>query len=249
MPRVWLRTKFDYGMNMQIPHSENIAHAMYGFRQLGAEIVPYHNINEIYEKVEREDIVLDYVEQCQAIFRKFSVTPYFFNYPEIMKPFMERRIWKDTINSISQNEYKWSAGYFVKPVHDKAFTGKIISSISNLVGCGNYSEDYEVIVSEPINMDIRPYGWDYQSAAPGYLYHYDVDTVKHMMEVFCAWKCRPSACSMDICYTAEGKTLLVEFNDAYALGCYGLPSLSYSKLISARWAQLLGYQDEYKELL
>lgn len=39
---------------------------MYGFRELGAEIVPYHFIDEIEEKIGPEDIVLDYIEQCHG---------------------------------------------------------------------------------------------------------------------------------------------------------------------------------------
>lgn len=42
-------------MQMEVPHSINIATAMYGFREFGAEIIPYHTIDEIYDKVERED--------------------------------------------------------------------------------------------------------------------------------------------------------------------------------------------------
>lgn len=38
----------------------------------------------------------------------------------------------------------------------------------------------------------------------------------------------------------------MEINDAYALGCYGLASVLYAKLISARWSELLGVKDEYK---
>ncbi len=262
MARVWLKVKYDNGMKMEIPHSHNMAAAMYGFRELGAEILPYHTIDEIYDRVDREDIVLDYIDQCQTIFKKFGVVPEMPDYPEPLSPFLGRKMWTDTIDSISRDESKWSAGYFVKPVRDKAFTGKIISSIADLVGCGNYSENYEVLVSEPIKilaewrgfirydklLDLRPYGWDYRSGNPGYLYHYDPAVVIQMMKAFCSWEERPAACSMDICYTAEGKTLLVECNDAYALGCYGLPDLSYAKFIAARWAQLLGYEDEYRFL-
>ena len=53
------------------------------------------------------------------------------------------------------------------------------------------------------------------------------------------------ACSMDICVTKDGRTLLVEFNDAYSLGAYGLPDIYYAKLISARWSQLLVVKYEY----
>ena len=46
-------------MKMDIPHSYNFANAMYGFRELRAEIIPYHVLDEVYDSIEREDIVLD----------------------------------------------------------------------------------------------------------------------------------------------------------------------------------------------
>lgn len=259
MGRIYLKTKYDNGMNMEIPHCCNMANAMYGFREMGAEIIPYHSIDDIYDKVQREDIVLDYIDQCNEIFKKFGVTPHIPDYPEVLEPFLGRKIWKDTINSISRNEEKWSAGYFVKPTRSKAFTGKIISSVADLVGCGNYSEDYEVLVSEPLDIcaewrcfvmydeiiDVRPYGTLMDRQRKSYRYHYDAAALNDMMNAFVGWDERPAACSMDICVTREGKTLLVELNDAYSLGSYGLPGIYYAKLISARWSQLLGVRDEY----
>ena len=70
MGKVYLKTRYDSGMKLFIPHSYNIANAMYGFRELGAEIVPYQKIDEIYDNVKREDIVLDYIDQCKSIFLK-----------------------------------------------------------------------------------------------------------------------------------------------------------------------------------
>lgn len=154
---------------------------------------------------------------------------------------------------------KWTAGYFVKPTRSKAFTGKIIGGVADIVGCGNHSEDYEVIVSEPLDIcaewrcfiiydeliDVRPYGMLMDKTRQSYCYHYDSKVLLEMMEAFKTWNERPTACSMDICVTKDGRTLLVELNDAYALGCYGLPAIYYAKLISARWSQLLGVKDEY----
>ena len=260
MGRVYLKIKFDNEMKMEIPHSVNIANAMYGFRDMGAEIIPYHNIDEIYDRVNREDIVMDYIEQCNSIFSKFGVEPSIPDYPDVLKPFLGRKIWKDTINSISRSEEKWSGGYFVKPVRNKVFTGKIISSISDLVGCGNYSEDYDLLVSEPLDIcaewrcfilydeivDVRPYGILLDRNRKSYKFHYDSNVLDSMLEAFIKWDERPIACSMDICVTKDGQTLLVEINDAYALGCYGLASIFYAKLISARWSELLGVKDEYR---
>ena len=259
MGKIWVKTRYDPVMGVELPHNINIANAMFGFREMGAELIPYHSLDEIYEKVERNDIVLDYLNQCNAIFHKFGVDPYLPDYPDVFRNYLGRKVWHDMINSIANDERKWSAGYFVKPVRGKVFTGKIISSISDLVGCGNWSEDYEVLVSEPLKilaewrcfilydrlLDVRPYGLLLDDSRNGYYYHYDAAVLRRMLTTFEKWPDRPAACAMDICYTAEGKTLLVEFNDAYALGSYGLPEIYYAKMISARWSQLLQRDDEY----
>ena len=44
--------------------------------------------------------------------------------------------------------------------------------------------------------------------------------------------------------TADGRTLLIEINDGYALGNYGLQEILYAKLLSARWAELTETEDE-----
>ena len=41
-------------MNADIPRTVNSANAMYGFRELGAEIIPYHSISEIIDQVTEE---------------------------------------------------------------------------------------------------------------------------------------------------------------------------------------------------
>lgn len=45
--------------------------------------------------------------------------------------------------------------------------------------------------------------------------------------------------------TSKGETLLVEVNEGYALGCYGLFLDLYVKLIITRWAELTDTLDEY----
>ena len=260
MGRVWMKTKFDSGMQMEIPHGQNIANAMYGFRELGAEIIPYRTIDEIYDKVSEDDIVLDYIDECKRIFRKFGKEPHIDNYPKNFERFLGRKVWTDTIDSIASHEEKWKAGYFVKPMQEKAFTGKIISSIYDLMGCGSYRENYEVLVSEVLDIkaewrcfilyneivDVRPYGRMIDPSRKSHFYHYDESVLQDMLNEFKKMETGYDACSMDSCVTADGRTLLMEFNDTYALGHYGLAPILYAKLISARWSQILERADEYK---
>lgn len=234
-------------------HSQNIAHAVFGFREMGAEIIKYEKIDEIYDKVEREDIVLDYIDQIQTMFSKFGVQPKCEDYPEELKPFMGRRLWMDKINSINTDPKKW--GVFVKPVKDKAFTGLVINGPKDLIGCGSCYENYDVICCDVLDIkrewrgfvvydeliDIRPYKGDYH-------YNYDSCVVDKIMEAFRTIHDRPMGCSVDIAVAEkEGRleTIFLEMNDGYALGNYGLHYLNYAKLISARWSQLLNREDEF----
>ena len=235
-------------------HSHNIAHAVFGFRELGAEIVKYETIDEIYQLVTNEDIVLDYINQCLTIFDKFGKHPELPNYPEVLKPFLGRKIWIDNINSINSNPDKW--GVFVKPIKEKAFTGRVINSPRDLIGCGSCYENYDVLCSNVIDIqkewrgfiyydeliDLRPYNGDWH-------YNYNSKVIDKVIEAFKTWEDRPVACSLDfaVIEDAGGKqhTIFLEANDAYALGNYGLNHIDYAKMISARWSQILDRADEF----
>lgn len=275
-----------------IPFNYNIANALDGALQLGLECIPYFRVDEIIEQYSLADITLDGIDQVQYCLNKFGIKPEDFNYPDILQPYLGRKIWKDTINSIASDESKWSAGNFVKPIKEKAFTGKIISSIKDLIGCGSCYEDYEVLVSEPLDVvyecrgfvyydelkDLRPYKGDYK-----YMKYIDTDLIAQAMKDWKKWKDRPNACSLDFAviriksniekefkptyqpshfsvskssnelYNQNNrfeteeyvyKTILIEGNLPYALGCYGYFSIDYIKLISAYIAQVSKVEDE-----
>lgn len=247
--KVWVKTK-KYS-DIEVPHSINIANAVYGFKELGAEIVPYQSVDEIMQWVTPYDIVIDYIQQVEGVFNKFGIKVESFNYPEVLSEFLGRRVWKDTINHINSHPELW--GIFVKPIKEKVFTGRVIKSTIDLVGCGSCYEDYDVLCSDAIDIkreyrgfvvydklvDIRPYTGDYH-------YNLDYTEVDRAMEKFKEWEDRPMGCSVDFGVTADNKTVLIEVNDGYALGSYGLQSLDYAKLISARWAQLFNRVDEFQ---
>lgn len=257
--RLWAKTRENGEY-----HSTNIAHAVFGFKELGAEIIKYNTIDEIYDKVQRDDIVLDYINQSLTIFDKFGVHPELPDYPDVLKPYLGRKIWKDTIDSINSNPDKW--GIFVKPVKDKAFTGKVIRNTKDLIGCGSCYENYDVYCSDVVDIqrewrgfiyydkliDLRPYNGDWHHT-------YNSLIIDEIMDAFIQWEDRPMACSLDFAvisrkikrlrngmYVTVPETIFLEANDAYALGNYGLNHVLYAKMISARWSQLLGTKDEYK---
>lgn len=54
----------------------------------------------------------------------------------------------------------------------------------------------------------------------------------------------PKGYAIDFGLADDGRTLLLEVNDGYSLGSYGLFPLDYAKLLSARWAELTETHDE-----
>ena len=48
----------------------------------------------------------------------------------------------------------------------------------------------------------------------------------------------PAGFGIDFGVLLDGRTVLVEMNDGYSLGSYGLNAVEYSELLEARWAQL-----------
>lgn len=55
----------------------------------------------------------------------------------------------------------------------------------------------------------------------------------------------PNAYGIDFGVTSNGEALLVEVNEGYALGCYGLFPHLYAKFIITRWAELTDTLDEF----
>ena len=53
----------------------------------------------------------------------------------------------------------------------------------------------------------------------------------------------PIGYGMDWGVTADGRTILIEINDGYALGNYGVRGQHYTALIECRWRELMGLGD------
>jgi hypothetical protein len=175
-----------------------------------------------------------------------------------LKPYLGRKIWKDTINHISSNEELWSAGYFVKPIKEKAFTGKVISSIKDLVGCGSCYEDYEVLVSEPLDFvyecrgfvyydelkDLRPYKGDYK-----YMKYIDTDLIAKAMEDWKKWDERPNSCSLDWGIIRVKEPIEHEFKSNYTMSGNFYGERNKNKYYNDKFKTIVTEDYVYKTIL
>ncbi len=225
----------------------NFAVAAAGFREMGWENIGYQKIEDVLPQLTREDVVVDFVDEARQALAYLGLgLPSVPTYPEALCGFLGRTLWTSTIDRIASQPEQWPV--FVKPRDDsKKFTGVLVQGTSDLVGCGDMASDTPVWCSEPITLlrewrcflrygrilDVRPYKGNWRFAL-------DPDVVEEAVR---SWPEMPRGCGLDFGLDAQGRTVLVEVNDGFALGAYGLPPLLYARLLSARWTELTGTKD------
>jgi len=195
---------------------------------------------------QKEDIVVGYVDTVRNRLRDFGIVTPDMDYPKELEGYLGRKIWKSQINYINMHPEIWPV--FVKPMQDKKFTGVIVQSPADLIGCGSCYDNAEVLCSEIVNLqaewrvfvrynkilDVRPYKGDWKA-------QYKPEIIENAVKDFVS---APAGYSIDFGVTDKGETILIEVNDGYSLSAYGLFNIDYAKLLSARWAELTNTEDQ-----
>ena len=228
-----------------IPCNYNFMNAYQGFREMGFETIMFSNRSELQGN-SPENVVVGYVDTVRYAINCFGITAPEMDYPDELNGYLGRKVWSTRINEIAGSPELWPV--FVKPVEDKQFTGVVVNTPKDLSGAGIYGQNQPVLCSEVVNfvsecrcfvrydkiLDVRHYRGDWRLRP-------DPATIEKAVRNFSS---APAGYAIDFGLTDKGETLLIEVNDGYSLGCYGLLYLDYAKLLSARWAELTGTTDE-----
>ena len=232
----------------------NIFNAEEGFLEMGIETVHFYHYHELERSgIQRGDIVVSGIGPVENRLNDLGITVPCLDYPEELKSYLGRNIWKSHINTINSSPELWPV--FVKPVANKRFTGVVVRELKDLIGCGSYFDNYEVYCSEVLDIisewrvfvrygeiiSARHYKGDWRV-------HYNAEVIENAVDTYQKSGNAPAGYGIDFGVTKDGKTILIEVNDGYSIGCYGLPALEYAKLLSARWAELTGTTDECQSL-
>ncbi len=228
-----------------LPFNETVFNAYDGFAEMAAEIVFYNKFSDLKD-LTREDIVVGGLGPSKLALKQLGCTYPELDYPEELTQYLGRKIWKDKIDHINSTPDLWPL--FVKPYVDKKFIGRVVREAKDLIGCGEWFDNQDVICSEVVEfenewrcfvkygevLDVRPYRGDWRK-------QYDPKVIEQCVSDY---KTMPAGCAIDFGVTKDGRTLLVEVNDGFCIGSYGLMSINYAKLLSARWSELTGTEDE-----
>lgn len=228
-----------------IPYNKNAYTALEGFNQMGVETILFHTKEELSNSTP-EDIIVGGVGRVKERLEQLGIAVNDIDYPTELENYFGRKIWAGNISDLLQGKIEYPV--FVKPMEGKLFSGCLALSDKDLIGKAAPGTDFPVYYSEPLKietefrcyirynqiLDIKRYKGTLNT-------FYNYDTICSAVKDYTT---APAAYAMDFGVTDSGATILVEVNDGYSLGNYGLDSLLYAKLLSARWAELTNTIDE-----
>lgn len=232
-----MKPKLYYRVNDNgVPFDSFCSDAAIGANQAGIECVPFSDI----KSVDRNpyNIVVTSVEE--------SLEWLDYNVESIDDSWAGKRFKKreETVTTIDKIQ---TYPCFIKPHKQiKAFTGVMVDSEQE---AKLFTQDFKNLVSVQEIVNIESEYRVYYTEHRGILgiKHYLGDPYlkpdkEFVYELLSAAKenLKQKSYTLDIGITTEGETLLIEINDGWSVGNYGLsPSLYYS-FIKARWLQLTG---------
>lgn len=238
--RVFIQSTFN-----GVPKSHNFYIADQGFKEMGFETIPFCTMEDLAQ-CRPDDLIVGGLGSVTGKLKEHGINVPNINYPDELEPFLGRKIWEATIDQVLNDESVRPV--FVKPIREKRFTGVVLCSEKDFPKM-SYCDPHEpVLCSEVIDfetewrvfvrygkiLDVRPYYGTWKN-------HFDVKVIENAVD---SYSSASAGYAIDFGYTAEGKTLLVEVNDGFSVGSYGLAALDYAKLLSARWCELVGIHDE-----
>jgi hypothetical protein len=242
----WIMTNSD-----GIPTTKNMYCLWEGFKELGEEIKFYSVADVFTERIPytEHNIVVGHIDQCRRHIRNITGKEIpNLDYPRELSKFLGRDIKMgelgDIYKLVTRNES--IEPIFVKSFEQKQLTGFVCSSFSDFTKhCTGYEMNTKVYISDvlKIRSEYRTYIHKHDIVSSlRYKGDYDKAPSKVVLEEM-LYLLRhvnmPIAYSIDVGILDTGETILIECNDGFALGNYGVNSMKYAEMHRDRWYQLI----------
>lgn len=229
--------------------NENCYTSAQGFSRMGYDVIKFTTsdvANNIHLQIKSDDVVHGGILAIRNLIDKLGYAE-----PEIHNPhthllkythrtFEERKL-KDIIEEYANG---YESPIFIKPLtQHKLFTGFVVNSFSDLIKMASYDGNVDILTSSVSNF-ISEYRCfvDRQKLVGCKNYTGDFTVFpnfKTINDAITDYKGHPIAYSLDFGITDTGDTQLIEINDGFGLGSYGLNPIIYCKMIRDRWNEII----------
>lgn len=201
-------------------------------------------------KIKKGDFIMGDIQVMLNAMKQLGIVYSYNDYPECLKPYLHREIWESTMGEVRKRlfddlngEVELGLNWFIKPKDRlKRFTGFVLETIDDLYKCAGAGNQTKLWCSEPVRF-LSEYRCPVINgkvmgmyAAPGKDGPLpDMYVVLQMAKDFVG---APSAYALDVGVLSSGETALIEVNDGFSLGRYGIPADVYTQLLQTRWEEL-----------
>lgn len=216
--------------------------AYLGFKGNGTEVIFFEEIEEVPRS--KWNIVVASIEATNSYLERMGLPPQkALNIPFSLTAFADRKFWRESMGVVRRIWKDFPI--FIKPDENaKAFPAGVLEDKSWLDRhLLDVKDDVPTFLSEVVNFvtEYRAYVVDGEMIG---LYYYKGDfrifpDVKVIDKAIGEYQYPPAGYSMDFGVTEDGRTLLIECNDGWSLGNYGLEASKYSRLLGKRWHELM----------
>lgn len=163
--------------------------------------------------------------------------------PSELKTYAGRSSWLSTMGEVRTSVEKGEV-IFIKPLPErhKLFDGQLLQSFRDLIPTAGIKDTEQVVCSELVEFISEYRGFVVRGELVG-LRHYKGDPLvfpnsQLIRDAISAYRTAPAGCAIDFGVTKCGRTIVVEVNDGYSTGAYGLSPRRYASMIEARWEEL-----------
>lgn len=235
-------------------------------KNMGVEIFPFNGINTVgpitrnglpiaFKDMEfnENDIVIGSVEATDFFFKKLGKEVKYLGYPKTLEPFLGRKIHLTTMGEVETTPFP----FFLKPAIDvKLFTGSVCESKKQLdlvYFDKGVTKETPIYVSEPLNFVTEYRCFVHKGKLVG-MKHYKGDFVifpriELVYEMIEAYTDAPISYTLDVGLIRDEefqkrfgpyslKLVVVEVNDFWAIGGYGLDGKTYVRMLIDRFQEI-----------
>lgn len=228
--------------------SEACYTAWRGFSHLGypLDFFEWEDLVQKCLRLDRLTLVVGGTTAVHMALRQIGVeAPAPLNIPQPLMRFADRRVWETTLGAIRKQSDSESTRVFVKPlVETKSFAGGVIANRVDLDRLQHLEDEMRIQAAEPMTFVSEWRYFVHRNTIVG-IAHYKGDwsivaDCAIVREAVSSYSGSPVAYSMDFGITTEGRTLIVEANDAFALGAHGIDAVAYANMLEDRWLEITG---------
>ena len=218
-----------------------------GFETRGYEICPFIAADVESLDLNGETPVVAGIPTVWRALRHLGIeVPQLEPIPADLKAFAGREFGLSTLGAIRQRTLDEAPPIFIKPRAGggKLFEGQVVRAFGDLLPTVHLPDEAPIWWSDVVDFRGEFRGFVCNGELVGFR-HYagdfrlpvDFGPVETAIR---SWSELPRGCSLDWGTTGDGRTLLIEVNDGYSLGSYGLMPTLYANLLASRWREVTG---------